>query len=222
MGSTKIILSEQKKEVYIKTLKKAQGQRSLNEFARNAGLSPGNLSRIMKGQVGTPETLSRIAKVSPKTSYQELMTAAGYIEEKGKRLGSSAEETENNQIVSIPLMRNKHSHNAIVKKNGGEMLFYSSSVFGEGDFIFFEVGDDAMAPLLKTGDHVLIDKEGVPQDHELALIRINRKDILVRRISRVGTKYQVYGDNHQFPPMLVTKANLHIYGTVVRAITKPV
>ncbi len=221
MGSTKIVLSEQKKENYIKILKRAQENRSLNEFARNAGLSPGNLSRIMKGQVGTPETLSRIARISPKTSYQELMMAAGYIEEKGKRLESPSDDTERNQVVSIPLMGNNHSHNSIIKKHGGELMFYSSAVFGKGDLLFFEVSDDAMAPLLKTGDHALVNKETHPKDHDIALIRVNRSDILVRRISQVGTKYQVYGDNPLFPPVLVTKANLYIYGSIVQAITKP-
>ncbi len=133
MGSTKIVLSEQKKEHYVKILKKAQGQRSLNEFARNAGLSPGNLSRIMKGQVATPDTLFKIAKISPKTTYQELMNAAGYLDGHGKRLASVSEQ---NNTVPIPLFGTQHSHNAIVKKHGGQLLFFSAPMIGEGDFLF--------------------------------------------------------------------------------------
>ncbi len=138
MGSTKIILSDQKKELYIRTLKTAQGQRSLNEFARNAGLSPGNLSRIMKGQVATPETLARIAKTSPKTTYQELMVAAGYIEEKGQKLACPSSEAEKERVIAIPLMKHNHSHNSINKKQGENCCFIRRRYLAKAIYSFLK------------------------------------------------------------------------------------
>lgn len=65
----------------IKLLKLAQGERSLNAFARHADVSPGNLSRIMKGQKPTPEVLKKLAtKAHNDVTYEQLMAAAGYID----------------------------------------------------------------------------------------------------------------------------------------------
>lgn len=70
----------------IKLLKLAQGDRSLNAFARHADISPGNLSRIMNGQKATPETLKKIAnKAHNNVTYAQLMMAAGYIATNNKK-----------------------------------------------------------------------------------------------------------------------------------------
>lgn len=65
----------------IRLLKLAQGDRSLNAFARHADVSPGNLSRIMNGQKPSPEVLKKLASKSHNNiSYEQLMAAAGYID----------------------------------------------------------------------------------------------------------------------------------------------
>lgn len=70
----------------IRLLKLAQGDRSLNAFARHADISPGNLSRIMNGQKATPETLKKIAnKAHNNVTYDQLMMAAGYIATNNKK-----------------------------------------------------------------------------------------------------------------------------------------
>lgn len=65
----------------IQLLKLAQGDRSLNAFSRHANVSPGNLSRIMNGQKPSPEILKKLAnKAHNNVSYEQLMIAAGYID----------------------------------------------------------------------------------------------------------------------------------------------
>ncbi|WP_326514190.1 helix-turn-helix domain-containing protein [Clostridium intestinale] len=66
----------------IKLLKLAQGDRTLNAFARHSDVSAGNLSRIMNGQKPTPEVLKKLSlKAHNGIRYEDLMMAAGYIED---------------------------------------------------------------------------------------------------------------------------------------------
>lgn len=58
----------------------AQGERSLNGFAREAGVDPGNFSRILKGQIPTPQVLQKLAHHAKNgVRYEDLMQAAGYL-----------------------------------------------------------------------------------------------------------------------------------------------
>ncbi|MCT8978689.1 helix-turn-helix domain-containing protein [Clostridium sp. CX1] len=82
----------------IRLLKLAQGDRSLNAFARHADVSPGNLSRIMKGQKPSPEVLKKLAsKAHNDISYEQLMIAAEYID---TNLPISEELKKNNDTLN--------------------------------------------------------------------------------------------------------------------------
>lgn len=64
-------------------IKQAQGDISLNNFARKCKISSSTLSRIINNKNScppTPSTLQKIATVSYNNiTYDELMTAAGYM-----------------------------------------------------------------------------------------------------------------------------------------------
>jgi len=65
-----------------KLVKKAQGIRSLNNFARQCNISASTLSRIINNkntQPPSPSTLQKIASAAHNdVTYNELMTACGY------------------------------------------------------------------------------------------------------------------------------------------------
>lgn len=63
----------------------AIGSSSRNEFCRNAGISAGNLSRILRGQRPRPEVLAKIAAAGCGASYERLLEAAGYLEQEKNR-----------------------------------------------------------------------------------------------------------------------------------------
>lgn len=71
-------------EVLSDLIKKAQGERSLNQFALHAGIDAGHLSRIINKKVNsapTPSTLKKIAEHAlGSVTYHELMLAAGYLD----------------------------------------------------------------------------------------------------------------------------------------------
>lgn len=70
-------------ELLINLIKKAQGERTLNQFAKHCDIDSGNLSRIVNNknkQAPKPETLRKIADHAyNNVSYEELMNAAGHI-----------------------------------------------------------------------------------------------------------------------------------------------
>ncbi|QCH28512.1 helix-turn-helix domain-containing protein [Clostridium tyrobutyricum] len=103
----------------IRLLKLAQGDRSLNAFARHADISPGNLSRIMKGQKATPETLRKIAnKAHNNITYEQLMIAAGYITTNENKPINSKED--NNIKESYSKLSEKDEHD--IKKDLNKTL----------------------------------------------------------------------------------------------------
>jgi len=73
-------------ELLSKLIKEAQGNRSLNQFAAECGINPGNLSRIINQkntQSPKPETLKKIADHAYNgITHEMLMKAAGHIERK--------------------------------------------------------------------------------------------------------------------------------------------
>lgn len=72
-------------EELIRLIKKAQGTKTLNQFALGAGINAGHLSRILNGNFKnppSPETLKKIAKNSRgEVSYEELLRASKYIDD---------------------------------------------------------------------------------------------------------------------------------------------
>jgi HTH-type transcriptional regulator, competence development regulator len=64
-------------------IKQAQGDRSLNEFAKQCGIDSGNLSKIINKKnkhAPKPETLNKIATHAQNdVTYEQLLDAAGHI-----------------------------------------------------------------------------------------------------------------------------------------------
>ncbi|MFT9495486.1 hypothetical protein [Anaerosolibacter sp.] len=78
-------MAEYNKDLLSEILSKAQGDRSLNQYALNAGVDAGYLSRIMNKLRKTPPSPEILKKLAAKAyngiTYEELMVACGYIQE---------------------------------------------------------------------------------------------------------------------------------------------
>jgi repressor LexA len=98
------------KKSLVELLTLAQGNRSLNTFARQSGVDPGNLSRILKGQRPTPEVLKKLADSAENgVRYEILMDAAGYMDyvqaiSRANKI-ASVNETRSNMIPVLGLIR---------------------------------------------------------------------------------------------------------------------
>jgi transcriptional regulator with XRE-family HTH domain len=71
------------KEEFAVLLDRAKGDRSINNFANETGVSAAHISRFLRQMIAsppTPETISKFAaKAHNEVTYQDLMVAAGHI-----------------------------------------------------------------------------------------------------------------------------------------------
>lgn len=102
-------------EELIRLIKKAQGTKTLNQFALGAGINAGHLSRILNGNFKnppSPETLKKIAKNSHgEVSYEELLRASKYIDD--------IPDKEKDSIYDIDL----NKYNKLIENKRISLLF---------------------------------------------------------------------------------------------------
>lgn len=71
------------KEEFANLLEKAKGNRSINSYANETGISAAHISRFLRQMIDappSPETISKLAsKAHNEVSYRDLMAAAGHI-----------------------------------------------------------------------------------------------------------------------------------------------
>lgn len=91
------------KEEFANLLEKAKGDRSINQYANETGVSSAHISRFLRQMLEappSPETISKLAsKAYNEVSYRDLMVAAGHIAVSEEIF----EEIENKQIKPIPI-----------------------------------------------------------------------------------------------------------------------
>jgi transcriptional regulator with XRE-family HTH domain len=95
------------KEEFAHLLERAKGDRSINNFANETGVSAAHISRFLRKMIAsppTPETISKFAaKAYNEVTYHDLMIAAGHI----ARL-VDFEEKINNIVKDSPMyLKNK-------------------------------------------------------------------------------------------------------------------
>ncbi|MFA9398367.1 MAG: hypothetical protein ACERKV_08900 [Clostridiaceae bacterium] len=73
------------KESFALLLERAKGDRSINRYANETGVSAAHISRFLRQMIDappTPETISKLAsKAYNEVTYQDLMVAAGHLAE---------------------------------------------------------------------------------------------------------------------------------------------
>lgn len=73
------------KKLFADLLNKAKGDRSVNEYARQSGISSAHISRLLRALLDTPPspaTIEKLAQYSYGITYEELMEAAGHVNER--------------------------------------------------------------------------------------------------------------------------------------------
>lgn len=102
----------------IKLIEKAQGTKTLNQFALAAGVNAGHLSRILNGNFKnppSPELLKKIANNSRgEVSYNELLVAARYIDN---------DNSDTKNLTSLYSKENIDKYNHLVENTRIKLLF---------------------------------------------------------------------------------------------------
>ena len=86
------------KEEFANLLDRAKGERSINNFASETGVSAAHISRFLRQMIAsppTPETISKFAaKAHNEVTYQDLMVAAGHLARKDESDGNKENTVE--------------------------------------------------------------------------------------------------------------------------------
>ena len=102
-------------------IKLAQGNRSLNQFALHCNVDSGHLSRIINLKFKNPPSPDFIKKIASKAqnniNYEDLMKAAGYIQDKEDSLSPVSEDsntynldTKEDMVTAVKELDNEYMH----------------------------------------------------------------------------------------------------------------
>lgn len=207
-------MNKYQKEAFIEMIEYAIGSEKLTHFAKRAGLSAGNLSRIRKGQPATPDTLRKIANASDKVTYFDLLKVAGFSEE--DELRDPVLPSVSMGSIRIPVVKElDRSKEELLLDDTLECECYYNFPYGDGNFIYFIPNDDAIVPL---GSRVLIDLDKTPSDGDAVLFLLDGKETMLRHLTKSDRTYLYYGDDMKKYPMIsVKKSRITVYGVAVQA-----
>jgi len=206
----------------------AKGHRSLNTFAREAGVSNGNLSRIFNGQRATPDVLEKLSKVAHNdVSYEQLMIASGYVDpskfDQNQEGVVFSEFFNPIRMVKIPLIGSIPAGHAVEAiENVESWINVPEDQVKDGDYFYLRVkGDSMTGSRIWDGDLVLVKRQSFVTNGEIAVVRINAEDATLKRVKHVDGTYILYPDNPAYEPTIVKDYNAEIIGIVVKVEFRP-
>lgn len=156
---------------------RAIGSGSRNEFCRRAGISAGNLSRILRGQRPRPEVLAKIAAAGYGASYEQLMQAAGYLEKEGQE-----------QSPGIPIYGSIAAGSpveAFEDFSGYLRLDPYQQALGEDAFALRVVGDSMDLAGIPDGSLVVISRGARVEEGNICAVLVNG-EATVKRVYQKG------------------------------------
>lgn len=171
------------KRSLIELISTAQGNRSLNTFARQSGVDPGNLSRILKGQRPTPDVLRKLAsEAENEIKYELLMDAAGYIKyQQPTNLIKNIKLVEETKSNRIPVLGSIHAELPFLAEENcaykielpsDNCADFSISVKGDSmSWAGIHEGDLALFKKTETASHGMIVAVGVPEKEWKATLK---------------------------------------------------
>lgn len=158
-------------------IEQAIGKSSRNGFCRRAGISAGNLSRIMRGQKPSPEILERIAQSSVLADYAELMRAAGYIEA-GQAAGKG-----------IPIVGSIAAGSPIEAAenfSGYLKIEYGHKQMDKDCLALNVVGDSMDLANIPDGSMVIVRRQDSLKDGDIGAVMVNG-EVTVKKVYRKGS-----------------------------------
>lgn len=173
------------KAKFAKLLKKAKGDRSINQYAKECGVSSAYISRLLREMVNTspsPEIIEKLSSCAHNhVSYIDLMKAAGYISD------------ENRRTEHIPVLKSRINQLRL-SKNLTEQELAKELGTSEQEVISWENGSSAPAydMLVKIADYF-----GVSTDYLLG--RTDFPDSKVHEEVIEGRKVRIDYDMNEYP-----------------------
>jgi SOS-response transcriptional repressor LexA len=166
-------------------LAKAKGDRSINGYGNMAKVDPGYISRLLREKVETPPSPGVIRKLAehalPGVNYEELMTAAGHLQEPvgaegiynmKKALEQKVAEALQKPLAEFLPVKNIPLINAHASDHADVIEYINVPRELEADFAL-AVKDDAMVDVgIYPGDVAVCRKAAQARPGEMIVVRL--------------------------------------------------
>lgn len=191
---------------------------SVRELARKSDISHSELNYIIRGKRlnPNPKILKKIAKALG-VSYDELMTAAGYIKDNDDTF------IEDTSVKFLPIL-------GIIR--AGQPLYAEENIIGlepvnkkqikGGEYFFLQVTGDSMVESgICEGSTVLVRKQDSVENGEVAIVMIDDEDATIKRVYYDTDTIVLKPDNSKYNPLILKIDRVKILGKVIRAQIDP-
>lgn len=223
-------------ERLIELLLLAQGERTLNNYARQAGVDPGNYSRILKGQKTRPDILEKLAsRAHNGVTYERLLMAAGYLSTNILFTDNKADyhfieampaTNANQEFIKIPILSEINAEQPLLTHQniiGHEYISKIDAPNNNGQYFFLKIKDDSMAgSRILEGDLVLVKQQTDVDDGDIAVVVFDNDTASLKRVYKTDSSIVLQPDNPKYKPLVFekNKSNIKILGKALRVTFK--
>lgn len=218
-------------------LTEVQGNRSLNEYARNSGVSAAYISKLknkVKKTAPSPIIIRKLASKSGRFSssladsvnYTALMSAAGHItsEMSNEDFYQLVEGEEEANVLDSNLNKIAILGKIVVpdpildEKNIARYHYEYRDNVPDGDLFLLQAKGDSMEPTIPSGCMVLIRLQKKVGNGEIVAVMINgNKEVILRKLKIQGNIKFLMPENKDYEPIIITEENIiTILGKVIQ------
>lgn len=228
------------KEEFARLLDLARGNRSINAYAREAGLTGAHISRLLRCLLNTPPTPQTIAKLvscaDGGVTYRDFMQAAGYLETSNKAVlleharnvirdletkkgipGSIS--FDRSRIFAAPVLGNIRGGPPQYADEELEGYYFVDPIIAgvsENDEVFYlRVKGDSMQPKYQPDDLVLIRRQDYVAEGEVAAVLVSGEEATLKRVYPAGERIWLYSTNPAYDPIMLDADQVTIIGKAV-------
>lgn len=83
------------------------------------------------------------------------------------------------------------------------------------DYFYLRVKGDSMEPNIIEGDVVLVRRQSIVDNGQIAVVICNREDATCKRVTIAGEKLVLQSDNPKYKPMVLNASDCFIIGKVI-------
>jgi len=197
------------KDLFASLLKIARGKRSINQYGNLTKVDPSYISRLERKLVGkapSPEVIRKLTEKAHRVTYEELMTAAGYL----SRPEAPSFYQQDIYLFEVAESMPEYSQLSQIEK------------LSLGEIFSFIAQDNSMqGSRIMKGDKVLIRRAEEIANGELALVILQSEELILRRLYKLENIFILQPDNPNCKLKFAGEEDVRIWGKVIKALFTP-
>lgn len=213
------------KEILIDLIKRAQGDRSQNQFASQCDISSAALTRYTNGERSpTPDILRKIAmKARDGITYQMLMNAAGYLSDHD--IKRDFKHTDDIHVaIRIPILG--HIPAGVPLEMIEDVLDFeelNTRQFNSNkEWFGLRVKGDSMSPKYLEGDNIIIEKRSDCENGNDCVVVVNGNDATLKRIFKNESGITLQPLNPIYPATYYGNKQIKEYPILILGVVKEI